>query len=141
MLFLLSFVFKKHREKTGKDERAYQANFFTTKIRDTIRRIIFEYSIKRINNDFLLNIKFMGETKMQIMHRAHFPELCTSEEDIEFGLAVYIPTEWLTNEQASKLESVLMEGPERFDKSRQPVAYYVLDLGRRVRHGGNWYPE
>ncbi|AYB33642.1 hypothetical protein D4L85_25015 [Chryseolinea soli] len=136
-LFLLSFLFRKNRERKDKSEREYQSKFFTTKIRDTIRRIIFEYSIKRINNDFLLNINFKGKTKMQIMHRAHFPELCASEEDIEFGLAVYIPTEWLTDEQVFKLESILIEGSEKFDKSRRPVPYYVLDLGRRVRHGGH----
>ena len=135
-LFLLSFLFKKNRERKSKYEREYQSNFFTTKIRDTIRRIIFEYSIKRINNDFLLNIKFKGETRVQIMHRAHFPELCASEGDVEFGLAVYIPTEWLTHEQVFKLESILIAESEKFDKSRRPVPYYVLDLGRRVRYGG-----
>ena len=46
---------------------------------------------------------------MQIMHRAHFPELCASEKDIEFGLAVYVPTEHLTDDQVFKLESILIE--------------------------------
>jgi hypothetical protein len=135
-LFLLSFVFKRKRERRGKYEKEYQSRYFTTKLKDTIRHIVFEYSIKRSNNDFLLNIYFKGKRSMQIMHRAHFPELCSSEKDIEFGLAVYIPTEHLTNEQVFKLESILIDESEKFDKSRRPVPYYVLDLGRRIRYGG-----
>jgi hypothetical protein len=41
---------------------------------------------------------------MQIMRRAHFPELCSSEKDIEFGLAVYMPTESLTEQKVLLLE-------------------------------------
>ena len=108
-LFLLSVLFKKNRERRGKYQREYQSKYFTTKIKDTLRHLVFEYSIKRSNNDFLLNINFKGKRSMQIMHRAHFPELCASEKDIEFGLAVYVPTEHLTDDQVFKLESILIE--------------------------------
>jgi hypothetical protein len=33
---------------------------------------------------------------MQLMHRAHFPELCRSESEIAFGIALYIPVKGWT---------------------------------------------
>lgn len=135
-LFLISFLLKKRRDKKGKFEREYLSKSFAAKIKDTLRHIVFEYSIKRSNNDFLLTISFRGKRYMQIMHRAHFPELCESEKDTEFGLAVYIPTENLTDEQVFKLESILGEESEKFASSKNPVPYYALDLGKRVRYGG-----
>lgn len=121
-LYLLSFLLKKRSERKSKYEREYQSKYFTTKIKDTLRHLIFEYSIKRSNNDFLLNLDFKRKRSMQIIHRAHFPELCASERDIEFGLAVYIPPEHLTNDQIFRLESILMEESEKFDRSKKPGA-------------------
>jgi hypothetical protein len=135
-LYGLSAIYKYSNRKKGLRESAYQSHFFTTKLKDSIRHIVFEYSIKRSNNDFLFNILIRGKRYIQITHRAHFSEHCKAEEDVEFGLAVYIPTSGLDSDQIKKLESILSQESETFATSNDPVPYYVLDLGKRVRYGG-----
>jgi hypothetical protein len=135
-IYGLSAIYKYSKRKKGLRESVYRSQFFTTKLKDSIRHIVFEYSIKRSNNDFLFNILIRGKRYIQITHRAHFSELYKAEKDVEFGLAVYVPTRDLNAEQIKKLESILSQESETFATSNDPVPYYVLDLGKRVRYGG-----
>lgn len=74
---------------------------------------------------------------MQLMHRAHFPELCRSESDIAFGIALYIPLKGLEAESIKKLDNLINEETEikRTGKIGE-LEYYIIDLGKRVRFGG-----
>jgi hypothetical protein len=75
---------------------------------------------------------------MQIMHRAHFPELCKSESDIKFGLALYIPTSNLSENKIIALQSIIEEESEvlRGGRDIDVVDYFLIDLGKRVRFSG-----
>ena len=86
---------------------------------------------------FLLNISFEGEIVMQIMHRAHFPELCQSESDVAFGLALYIPISQLSDDRIYKLNKIVEEESEVASKNKfGQLEFYLIDLGTRVRFGG-----
>ena len=136
-LYIAGVVIKNFRQKKGSKDKSYRNWPLTVKLRDTVRHIIFEYSIKRKNNDFLLNINLNGNHVMQIMHRAHFPELCQSESDIRFGLALYIPLSNLSSDKVKALEVIIEEESEILRGERSDaVAYLVVDLGKRVRFGG-----
>lgn len=135
--FIMNLIRRKIYEKKGLKSREYKDLPFNVKLRDTIRHIVFEYNIKRINNDFLLNINFNDVQLMQIMHRSHFPELCSSEQDIQFGLALYIPTIHMNNSKIESLKSILVSESERVNLiSGGAVTYFVIDLGTRIRFGG-----
>lgn len=134
-VFLL--IVKNLKQKKGFNEKGYNNFSLTTQLRNTIRHIIFEYNIKSKNNDFLLNIRFEREIVMQIMHRAHFPELCQSESDIAFGLALYIPLSHWSNDKISKLDKIVKEESEIVSKNKfGQLEFYLIDLGTRVRFGG-----
>ena len=131
-------VLLKHlKQKKGIKSSEYEKLALTTRLKDTVRHIVFEYNIKRRNNDFLLNIKFKTDIIMQIMHRAHFPELGESEDDIGFGLALYIPAVNLNSEQVSRLSEIIRQEVEVLKEVKiGPVEYYLIDLGVRVRFTG-----
>ena len=125
------------KQKKGVKQKDYNGLPFNLRLKDTIRHIVFEYDIKRKNNDFLLNIILGGKTIIQVMHRAHFPELCQVESDIGFGLAVYIPINELNQDQINKLNSIIDEETETLHSSKiGKLEYHILDLGRRIRFGG-----
>src|SRR5687767_3430793 len=87
--YLLYVLIKNLKQKSGLKYDDYKRLPLLVKLKDTLRHIIYEYDIKRHNEDFLLNILF-GKTKiMQIMHRAHFPYLVKNKTRISFGLALY----------------------------------------------------
>ena len=110
---------------------------FTVRLRGIIRHVIFEYNIKKKNEDFLYNISLDGEKIMQLMHRAHFPELCTSEIDIAFGISLYIPLKGWKKENVIKLQKIISQETESIHKDQLGnLEYYVVDLGKRVRFGG-----
>lgn len=134
-VFLL-FI-KNLKQKKGFKEKDYNNFPLTTQLRNSIRHIVFEYNIKRKNNDFLLNISFEREIVMQIMHRAHFPELCQSESDVDFGLALYIPISQWSKDKISKLNKIVEEESEIASKNKfGHLEFYLIDLGTRVRFGG-----
>ena len=136
-LYVIGIIVKNLRQKKGVKVKDYNKLPFTTKLKDHVRHIIFEYSIKRKNNDFLFNIDLKGKRIMQLMHRAHFPELCQSESDVNFGLALYIPINEWPKERVLKLDKIVSEESEvlRWNKTGE-LEYYVIDLGKRVRFGG-----
>lgn len=71
------------------------------------------------------------------MHRSHFPELCQSESDVAFGLALYIPISHWSKERISKLNEFVEEESEVANKKKSgQLEFYVIDLGTRVRFGG-----
>jgi hypothetical protein len=136
-MYIFLLIVKNLKSKKGYKEKDYGNLPFTTKLRDSIRHIVFEYNVKRKNNDFLLNISFKKEIVMQIMHRAHFPELCQSESDVAFGLALYIPISHWSIDRISKLNEIVKEESEVASKNRfGKLEFYVIDLGSRVRFGG-----
>lgn len=139
LCFYIFVLYKNHRarQKKGAKNDQYKNVPFNARLRDAVRHIIFEYNIKRKNNDFLFNIILNGNTVMQLMHRTHFPELCESESDIDFGLALYIPVNDWSEEMLSKLDKIVDEESEIIRKNKSgSIEYYVVDLGNRVRFGG-----
>lgn len=136
-LYLAAITLKYLKQKKGVRSKEYDDLKFTMTLRDTIRHIVFEYDIKRKNNDFLLKIKLNERQIMQLMHRAHFPELCQSETDISFGIALYIPVTGWNADMFSRLERIIDEETEVMSKNKAGrVEYCVVDLGKRVRFSG-----
>lgn len=136
-MYIFLLVMKKIKEKKGVKEKEYSKLPFTTMIRDSIRHIVFEYSIKTKNNDFLLNIDLYGKTVIQLMHRAHFPELCQLESDINFGIAIYIPVVGWEEKKVEKLQNIIDQESEIMKISKiGKLEYNIIDLGTRVRYGG-----
>lgn len=136
-LYVFLILYKNLKAKRGIKHREYGKIPFTPRLRNIVRHIIFEYDIKRKNSDFLYNIKLDGEHVMQLMHRAHFPELCRSESDIAFGIALYIPIKGWRGESIKKLDNIINEESEvkRTGKTGE-LEYYIIDLGKRARFGG-----
>ena len=136
-LFVTRAITLRIKEKKGVRNKDYGNLPFTSKLKDSIRHIIFEYNVKRKNNDFLLDIILNDEIIMQIMHRAHFPELCRAESDIDFGLALYIPVSKLSKPQIAQLDKIIEEDSEVFKSGKLgELKYYLIDLGTRIRFGG-----
>lgn len=138
MLVVLLIIFRRFlKEKRGVKSSEYSGKKMLTKLKDTLRHIVFEYNIKRKNNDFLLNVQYDSTKILQLMHRSHFPELCENEKDIGFGIALYIPVNELTESQLTTLDSIIEEETEvRKRNSVGKLEYYLIDLGERVRFGG-----
>jgi hypothetical protein len=136
-LYIFLIIYKDLREKKGIKYKDYNKLPFTTRLRNIVRLVIFEYNIKRKNNDFLYNIKLDENNVIQLMHRAHFPELCVSESDIAFGIAVYIPVKGWDEKSIAKLDNIIDEESEvkRTGKTGD-LEYYIIDLGKRARFGG-----
>lgn len=134
--FLLRLIVINRREKKGLYEIKYKPIGLSSKMKVLLRELIFKFSIKKFNRDFLLNINSDGKCIIQIMHRSHFPEFCKDLSDVKFGLAIYIPTKPLTSEQKVKLMQVLKEESEEFNKTDYPVEYFVIDAGSRARYTG-----
>lgn len=136
-LYVILILYKNLAEKRGIRHANYGKIPFTSRLRNIVRHIIFEYDIKRKNNDFLYNINLDGKHVMQLMHRAHFPELCRSESDIAFGIALYIPVKGWRAERIKVLDEIISEESEikRTGKAGN-LEYYIIDLGKRARFGG-----
>ena len=84
----------------------------------------------------MLNIKIHDTLVMQIIHRAHFAELINSIIDDEFGLAVFIPYNWESQQQLiENLKKVLIEyqiwpGDEEAKKRD----YVLIDMGIKLKN-------
>lgn len=136
-LYLTAIVIRSLKQKKGARAKEYDGLDFTTKLKDTVRHIIFEYNIREKNSDFLLNVRLNNLVVMQLMHRAHFPELNQTEEDIGFGMALYIPAINLKEGQIDKIREIVDEEVETLKETKDgPVDYFLIDLGTRVRFGG-----
>lgn len=136
LAYLLYVIIKNIRKKKGIKYEEYKRLPLLIRLKDVIRNIVYEYSIVRHNEDFLLNILY-GKTKvMQIMHRAHFPYLLKNKTDIKFGLALYVPITKLSDSQKAKIEKILIEESDSYHRQNEPFDYHVIDLGNGIRHGG-----
>lgn len=56
-LYLTAIVIRSLKQKKGARAKEYDGLDFTTKLKDTVRHIIFEYNIRKKNSDFLLNVR------------------------------------------------------------------------------------
>ena len=124
------------RQKKGIKYDDYKKLPLLVKINDTLRSIIYEYGIKKDNHDFLLNIFHKGKVIMQVMHRAHFPYLSRKNNEISFGLALYISASELTELQKAELERILTKESVNSQQETQPFDYFVVDLGKGIKQGG-----
>lgn len=124
------------REKKGLHEARYKKLNLTSKMKNTVRQIIFKFSIQKFNRDFLLNLKLNGRVIIQLMHRSHFPELIKNLSDAKFGLAIYIPIKPLTKSQQQVLIGLLNEESEQINIAEYPIEYLVIDAGSRARYSG-----
>lgn len=130
-------IFRNHksRQKKGRRLREYKGASTLKKLTDTLRHVVFEYDVKRENNDFSLNVYLNRRLYFQVLHRSHFPELAKLEEDVSFGLALYMPVSQLNKSQREQLVSIFKEESETFYFEEIPFDYYVIDIGRRIRYG------
>lgn len=137
-IFYLFFIYRSYKSRQKKRLRLneYRRSPVLRKLIDTLRHIVFEYGVKRKNNDFTLNVSLNGKIRFQIMHRAHFPDLAKSESDIDFGLALYIPVNKLSTTQRNGLEKIFKEESEIYYYEEIPFDYHIVDFGKRVRFGG-----
>ena len=103
-------------------------------VKDVLRNIVLRYN--NDNSDFLVNISISQSTVIQLLHRSHFPELMEQNNDVSFGIAVYIPLRGLSKIQKEKLEIILKDHAETSTFSEIPFSYYVLDIGKKIRYGG-----
>jgi hypothetical protein len=138
IIFAYSFNILKNylRQKKGIKYNDYKKLPLLIQINDTLRHVIYEYGIKRDNQDFLLNILYKKEIIMQIMHRAHFPYLSKESEEISFGLALYIPVSKLSDLQKRELDQILTKEPIKEQHETEPFDYHVVDLGKGIKQGG-----
>jgi hypothetical protein len=144
LAFLLGFVFAFTlrlivigiREKKGRDYVKYNSLPLTSRMKIAVREIIFKYSIRKFNRDFLLSIKLHEHVIMQLMHRSHFPDIIKDLSDVKFGIAIYIPIKPLTNLQRDLLLKILREEMEHSRVSEPPIEYVVIDAGTRARYNG-----
>ncbi|AYB33475.1 hypothetical protein [Chryseolinea soli] len=124
------------REKRGLHEAKFRPKRLSSKARYVLRKVVFDFSIKKFNRDFVVNIKIKESIVMQLIHRAHFPELNIEESDIAFGIAIYIPLKPLSMAQRQKLERLLNEEVGKFVTVEQPFAYFLVDIRIAARFGG-----
>jgi hypothetical protein len=137
ILTYLLYVFVKNlRKKKGIKYEEYKGLPLLIRLKDVLRNIVYEYNIKRHNEDFLLNILYAKTKVMQVMHRAHFPYLLKNKTDIKFGLALYIPITKLSESQKIRIEEILIEESDKYNRQEEPFDYHVIDLGNGIRHGG-----
>jgi hypothetical protein len=122
-------------QKKGISYDEYKKLPLLIQVNDTLRHIIYEYGIKRNNRDFLLNILHRKNIIMQVMHRAHFPYL-TKNNEITFGLALYIPISKLSDTQKKELARILDKEPVNEQHETEPFDYHVVDLGKGIKQGG-----
>ncbi|MEP1035104.1 hypothetical protein [Ekhidna sp.] len=104
------------------------------KLKGTIRHIVVEYSIRRKNNDFLLNVFLNEVTLFQITHRFHYPEILKNQDDMAFGLALYLPINKLNSEQKKRILNIMKEEADYFSYEEIPFDYYVVDFGKRIKY-------
>ena len=130
-------VYKNHKskQKRGKRLHEYKNAPILRKLTDTLRHAVFEYDVKRENNDFSLNVYLNDRLCFQILHRCHFPDLSKSEEDVSFGLALYIPVKQFDKNQREQLLNIFKEESEIFYYEEVPFDYYIVDIGKRLRYG------
>lgn len=131
-------LYIKHRsnQKKGRRLENYNKSTVLQKLKDTLRHIVFEYNVKRKNNDFTLNVYLNGSIALQVLHRSHFPDLARSEDDINFGLALYVPVKHLNKIQKELMIKVLKEESEVFYFEEVPFDYFIIDIGKRIQFGG-----
>lgn len=124
------------KQKTGLNLKEYKRLPFLSRVKDILRHIVYEFGVKRNNFDFLLNIEKDNRVIIQVIHRAHFPFLLQDKTDeINFGLALYIPIAQLTEIEKMKIEKIIVEEQVSFQKEDRPFNYFVVDIGKSIRFG------
>lgn len=106
------------------------------RLKDCVRHVVVEYSIRRKNHDFLLNVKSGDTIIFQLTHRSHYPELIPNTDDLSFGMALNLPLGNLTGKQKEKIIKIMKEESDLFFYEEVPFEYYVVDFGKRVKYTG-----
>jgi hypothetical protein len=122
------------RRKRGIDQKSYSRLPLTTKIADTLSHIVYEYSIKNKNEDFLLNISREEKVLLQVMHRAHFPFLAGAARN-RFSMVLYIPISKLLPAQKESILRILAKEAVPSISEDAPIEYHVVDLGQQTKFG------
>ena len=130
------FLMLSSKDKRGRDHLKYNPVPLNSKMKIVIRKIIVDFSIRRFNRDFLLNVNLKGQTIMQLLHRAHFYEIITDLADVKFGVAIYVPLSPLTDVQRRCLFKILKEELKPFKDEEYDRDYFVIDAGTMVKYPG-----
>jgi len=84
-----------------------------------LRALVYRY--KKTNDDFMFNISLNNEIIIQILHRAHFPDILNSEEDNRFGMVFYSTLG--DEKKLSHLESLL---------KAESIKCYINDIDKSL---------
>ncbi len=133
---LIRFLILSRKDKRGRDYLKYNNLPLKSKMKTIIRKIIVLSSIREFNRDFTLNVKVREQTVLQLLHRAHFPQIISDASDVKFGIAIYIPLGHLANDQRECLVNLLKDEMEQFKFEDSPHAYIVIDVGTMVKYPG-----
>ena len=102
-------------------------------IKSCIRSVVLKSRPE--NLDFMLNFSVDQETLLQVLHRVHYPELSRYEDDLSYGLAIYIPVSDLNTVQKKELDRLLnLHANSSIEDSNHD--YYVIDGGERIKYVG-----
>lgn len=134
-----NLVIKASQTKKGEEYRQKYKKGETMKaLINAIRVLIFEYDDEHKHKSFVLNITRDNDLVIQLLHRAHFPELCESSIDVNFGIAVYIPVDYMDNSMKEALEKILLEDAQELKQDSNPNTYYVIDVGFRLMYASSF---
>ena len=124
--------------KVGMYYEKYKNGSTMKSLTNAIRTIIFRYGGRNEDHQsFVLNITKGDDVIIQLLHRAHFPELCKSSVDINFGIALYIPLDdsYMNNVMKNNLKKIMREEMQQMKEDKNPRTYFVLDIGARLMQG------
>lgn len=128
----------KHNQsgKVGMYYDKYKNGSTIKSLTNAIRTIVFKYGGRNENQSFVLNITKGDDVIIQLLHRAHFPELGKSGADINFGIALYIPFDdsYMDDKMKNVLKKIMKEETLQMKEDNNPLTYFVLDMGTRLMH-------
>ena len=90
----------------------YKKGSGNIELSNALRALVYRY--KATSDDFMLNISMNNNIIIQILHRAHFPDVLNSEDDNRFGMVFYSP---VSNEKRLSLLEDLLKS--------ESIKYYV----------------
>lgn len=102
------------------------------RLSETLRRLVYEFTIENRGNDFLLNVAIDEQIILQVLHRSHFVEFINNVNDISFGMVIYYPYDELDAEQKEKLFGIITEEEPSHSTWTEPSDYVVINAGRRI---------
>ena len=103
------------------------------RLQETIRRLAYEFIVKRKEHDFILNVLVDNNLKLQVLHRSHFVEFSDFAQDIDFGMVIYLPYTQINQTQKNAIFKIINSEEPLSSIPNQNQDYVAISTGRRVR--------